>query len=67
VEEKREGNSNGDRDEASEVPPVWIRKPGRRNKQGRRRDGILQGPIRKYRKLRGPVCKTKFSVDLKPR
>jgi hypothetical protein len=29
VEEEREGNSSGDRDEARDVPPVWIRKPGR--------------------------------------
>jgi hypothetical protein len=26
-----------------------------------------QGPMRKYRKLQGPVCKTKFPVDLKPK
>jgi hypothetical protein len=38
--------------------------PGRR-KQRRRRDGILQGLIRNYRKLQGPICKTKFPVDLK--
>jgi hypothetical protein len=39
--------------------------PGIR-KQRRRRDGILQGPMRNFRKLQGPNCKTKFPVDLKP-
>jgi hypothetical protein len=33
----------------------------------RRTDGLSQGPNRKYRKLQGLDCKTKFSVDLKPK
>jgi hypothetical protein len=34
--------------------------------QRRGMNSFLQGPIRKYRKLQGPVCKTKFPVDIKP-
>jgi hypothetical protein len=33
----------------------------------RKTDRIPQGLIRNYRKLQGPVCKTKFSIDLKPK
>jgi hypothetical protein len=32
----------------------------------RRTDGIFQGLMRNFRKLQGPICKTKFSVDLEP-
>jgi hypothetical protein len=55
-------------DEEETVLPVEkeIRVPEIR-KQRRRGKEISQGPMRKYRKLRGPVCKTKFPVDLKPK
>jgi hypothetical protein len=43
-----------------------IRAPGIRE-QRRRMNRFPQGPIRKYRKLQGPDCKTKFPVDLKPK
>jgi hypothetical protein len=39
---------------------------GAREKKQRRRGKVIsQGLMRKYRKLQGPVCKTKFPVDLK--
>jgi hypothetical protein len=40
-------------------------RPGTRE-QRRRGKEISQGPIRKYRKLQGLVCKANFPVDLKP-
>jgi hypothetical protein len=64
--EEREGNSSGDRDDARDMPPVWIRKHQGEEKQGRRRDGILQGLIHNYRKLQGLVCKAKFPINPKP-
>jgi hypothetical protein len=50
------------------VRPVGkkIRAPGIRE-QRRRMNRFTQGLMRKYRKLQGLVCKTKFSVDLKPK
>jgi hypothetical protein len=36
--EEREGNSSGDRDEARDMPPVWIRKP--REKKNRGEEGM---------------------------
>jgi hypothetical protein len=47
----------------------WGRKEGdgrEKKKQRRRMNSFPQGPMHKYRKLQGPVCKTKFPVDLKP-
>jgi hypothetical protein len=38
----------------------------REEEQRRKGNRISQGPLRKYRKLQGPDCKTKFPVDLKP-
>jgi hypothetical protein len=35
--------------------------------QRRRRKVTSQGLMRNYRKLQGPICKTKFPVDLKPK
>jgi hypothetical protein len=43
-----------------------IRAPGIRE-QRRRMNSFPQGPMHKYRKLQGPVCKIKFLVDLKPK
>jgi hypothetical protein len=37
-----------------------------RKQRRRRMNSFPQGPMRKYRKLQGPICKTKFPVDLKP-
>jgi hypothetical protein len=56
--EEREGNSSGDRDEARDMPPVWIRKHQGEEKQRRRRTRTSQGLIREIRKLQGPICKT---------
>jgi hypothetical protein len=51
------------------MPPV-----GEKNKMGARgresREGeveLSQGLVRNLEKLQGPVCKTKFPVDLKPK
>jgi hypothetical protein len=38
-----------------------------RRQRRRRRNSFPQGPMRKYRKLQGPICKIKFPVDLKPK
>jgi hypothetical protein len=35
---EREGNSSGDRDEARDMPPAWIRKP--REKKNRGEEGM---------------------------
>jgi hypothetical protein len=51
------GGKEGDGREEDKAPVI---------REQRRGNGFPQGPIRKYRKLQGPVCKTKFSVDLKP-
>jgi hypothetical protein len=52
------------------VLPVDKRKketPGKdKEEQRRRRKVTSQGLMRNYRKLQGPVCKTKFHIDLKP-
>jgi hypothetical protein len=32
----------------------------------RKTDGIPQGLIHKIREMQGPICKTKFPIDLKP-
>jgi hypothetical protein len=37
-----------------------------KGEQRGRTSGILQGRIRKIRELQGPICKTKFPVELKP-
>jgi hypothetical protein len=39
----------------------------REKEQRRKGNRISQGPLRKYRKLQGPDCKTKFPVDLNPK
>jgi hypothetical protein len=54
-------------DEEEAVLPVGKRKKETAGIREQRRRGkeISQGPMRKYRKLRGPICKTKFPVDLK--
>jgi hypothetical protein len=53
------------------VLPVNKRKketPGKdKEEQRRRRKVTFQGLMCNYRKLQGPVCKTKFPVDLKPK
>jgi hypothetical protein len=48
--------------------PVMEKKEGARDKRnrGERELKLSQGLMRKYRKLQGPICKTKFPVDLKP-
>jgi hypothetical protein len=51
------------------VLPVVEKEEGRRQdkvEERRKTDGIPQGLIRKIRELQGPICKAKFSVDLKP-
>jgi hypothetical protein len=47
--------------------PVGERKKvsARIREQRRRMNSFSQGPMRKYTKLQGPVCKTKFPFDLK--
>jgi hypothetical protein len=40
--------------------------PGK-GKEGEGEVELLQGLVRNYRKLQGPVCKIKFPVDLKPK
>jgi hypothetical protein len=52
------GGKEGDGREEDKAPVI--------REQRRRGNGFPQGPMHKYRKLQGPVCKTKFSVDLKP-
>jgi hypothetical protein len=42
-----------------------IRAPGIRKQ--RRGKEISQGFMRDFRKLQGPVCKTKVPIDLKPK
>jgi hypothetical protein len=55
-----------------EVPPEQKHqekiRPIERGKKKQRRKGIgtSQGLKRKIRKLQGPICKVKFSIDLKP-
>jgi hypothetical protein len=52
------------------VLPVGEKEEGRRqDKVEKRRKTVRfpQGLVRKIRELQGPVCKVKFSVDLKPK
>jgi hypothetical protein len=46
---------------------VEDKKEQREEKQRRKGTRISQGPLRNFQKLQGPVCKTKFPVDLKPK
>jgi hypothetical protein len=41
-------------------------KAEREKEQRRKGNGTPQGLMRKIRKMQGPICKAKFSVDLKP-
>jgi hypothetical protein len=52
------GGKEGDGKEEDKAPVI--------REQRRRGNGFPQGPMRKYRKLQGPVCKTKFPINLKP-
>jgi hypothetical protein len=47
------------------MPGKKIRAPGIRE-QRRRGNGFLQGLMRKIRELQGPICKTKFPINLNP-
>jgi hypothetical protein len=49
------------------LPPVEDKKEQREEKQRRKGTRISQGLMRNYRKLQGPICKTKFPVDFKPK
>jgi hypothetical protein len=55
----------GERQE-KEAPPVEDKKEQEEEKQRRKGTRIFQGLMCNYRKLQGPVCKTKFPVDLEP-
>jgi hypothetical protein len=63
--EKRKGK----RDFTKHAPVGKEKEQRRQDKEEERRkiDGLPQGLIRNYRKLQGLVCKTKFSIDLKPK
>jgi hypothetical protein len=62
VEEKRERV-----DKKETVLPVGRKRKTRQGeeKQRKREVEFSQGLMRNFRKLQGPVCKTKFPVDLK--
>jgi hypothetical protein len=52
-----------------ELLPVGKEKGRRRQdkeEERRRTDELSQRLMRKIRELQGPVCKAKFSIDLKP-
>jgi hypothetical protein len=53
----REGEANGGEKE---------KKATDKEEQRGRTSEILQGRIRNIRELQGPICKAKFSIDLKP-
>jgi hypothetical protein len=62
--EERKGKS---RERKKMQPPVKDKVEQREEKQRRKGTRIFQELIRKIRELQGPVCKTKFSIDLKPK
>jgi hypothetical protein len=63
----RPRETRGREEQEIRVPPVEDKKEQREEKQRRKGTRISQGPLRNFRKLQGPVCKTKFPVDLKPK
>jgi hypothetical protein len=52
-------------DKAKKETPVKDKEEQREEKQRRKGTRISQGLMRNYRKLQGPICKTKFPVNLK--
>jgi hypothetical protein len=63
----RPRETRGREEQEIRAPPVEDKKEQREEKQRRKGTRISQGPLRNFRKLQGPVCKTKFPVDLKPK
>ncbi|PVH38808.1 hypothetical protein PAHAL_5G358300 [Panicum hallii] len=63
----RPRETRGREEQEIRAPPVEDKKEQREEKQRRKGTRISQGPLHNFRKLQGPVCKTKFPVDLKPK
>jgi hypothetical protein len=65
---KRKGEEqDGDKDWGREQTPAVRKKKGASEKEQRRRGKVIsQGLMRNFRGLQGPICKTKFSINLKP-
>jgi hypothetical protein len=64
---EREGDRDGDQGNSASREILWKQQEASGIRKQRRMSRLLQGPMRKYRKLQGPICKTKFPVDLKPK